>query len=398
MVQWSDTRQGIREVCGHLNMSKACSPYSYSVRFKDPRPRDPHNQEWAGLLEANLTHIQQRLRVPLTSVNDFLDAQIKGVKLYLHDAGIDYFCPALFEYFKVPKYFPIDFQLQHPEDSRGDCDPDTKELPRRMSMMGRDHPSIFIGPQNSESKTHVDARRTRFWMAMINGTKHWHMFHPRDTRYLYATDESFPDESDAHGDIEGSFPGIFDVDTFRPDFSLWPELRKATLWNASITKGDILFIPEDWPHQVYNPGASVALAYNYVDRHNLDKYRRYQEHEARHRRTEMDDRVARNGRIKQTNMTLKEIKMYEEEHGYYFDNVDGEDYISLGHWSDDIMFDLLMASSLWPSHVSVPKTHQEEHFRDWFRRNAWKLPPYTKAKLEKLSVGPGALVSPSNFV
>ena len=113
-------------------MSKHCDPYGYSVRFKDPRPRDPHNEEWAGLLEANLTHIAKRLRVPLTSVNDFLDAQILGVKLYLHDASIDGFCPKLFDHFKVPKYFPIDFQTQLVGDnSHRDCDPEFGEYARR---------------------------------------------------------------------------------------------------------------------------------------------------------------------------------------------------------------------------------------------------------------------------
>jgi len=30
--------------------------------------------------------------------------------------------------------------------------------------------------------------------------------------------------------------------------------------------------PEGWPHQVYNPGATIALSYNYVDVHNFDAY------------------------------------------------------------------------------------------------------------------------------
>jgi len=341
----------------------------------------------------------------LNTVNDFLDAQIKGVKLYLHDAGIDGFCPALFDYFKVPKYFPIDFQTQLPATLHHvpACDPSQLEYPRRMGMMGRDHPSIFIGPQNSESKTHVDARRTRFWMAMINGTKHWHMFHPQDTEHLYATDEGYPG-----GDIEGHYPGVFDVDTFRPDLDLWPNLRKATVWNATITKGDVLFIPEDWPHQVYNPGASVALAYNYVDRHNYGKWKRHEEHNMKTTRLEMAKRSSRNTWLKRHNKTehdFNEMKQGEKDAlpggvGEDIDgDVDSEDYTSQGHWMDEILVEKVMRDPTWPHHIGVGKDHKEEHFRDWFRRQGWRMPPYSHSAMARNMRGLAADAGqPSNFV
>ena len=37
-----------------------------------------------------------------------------GIKLYMHDASIDTFCPALFDHWTFPKYFPFDFQRQLP--------------------------------------------------------------------------------------------------------------------------------------------------------------------------------------------------------------------------------------------------------------------------------------------
>jgi len=116
---------------------------------------------------------------------------------------------------------------------------------------------------------------------MISGNKLWHLFDPKDTPYLNSTDE------------DTNYPTRFDVDTFRPDLSLWPELRKATIWEANLTKGDILFIPEDWPHQVYNPGPTVALAYNYVDRHNFGKYREYKHAEFKEEQQEIATRVKR---------------------------------------------------------------------------------------------------------
>lgn len=77
MSQWADARQGIRKLCGHLNLTKSCdmcpitthtilnepnhphrSETAASIRFKDPRPHSA-GKEWAGLLSANLTHISK---------------------------------------------------------------------------------------------------------------------------------------------------------------------------------------------------------------------------------------------------------------------------------------------------------------------------------------------------
>jgi len=172
------------------------------VRFKDPRPR---SDEWAGLLSANLTHIAARLKMPLETIDDLLKMQDRGVKLYMHDASIDHTCPQLFKEFKFPRYFPFDFQRQKPADELegASCGPDSQHRwSNENGVLGVGHPSLFIGPQvshsrslrplllrrlltttrtaaptfclqNSESMLHVDARMTRFWMAMISGTKHW---------------------------------------------------------------------------------------------------------------------------------------------------------------------------------------------------------------------------------
>jgi len=220
-------------------------------------------------------------------------------------------------------------------------------------------------------------------MAMVNGTKHWHLFHPDDTKYLYAKDESYNGST-----IEEIYPATFDVDTFRPDFEIWPDLRKATVYNASISKGDILFIPEDWPHQVYNPGPTVAFAYNYVDDHNMAKFKRHERKEARDERAVTDALVKRNEAVHQ----LKSVKdpakspsqIQWEIQGIFNDFDEEYDDVNLhhvgrGHHDDRNTQDAIRESKLWPQIVVAPAS-EDEHFREWFSRNKWKWRPYAPGR------------------
>jgi len=355
------------------------------------------------------------------------------VKLYMHDAGIDYTCNKIFDHFKFPKYFPFDFQQQRPEYGVvQECAYNGgNRWAREQNMMGQGHPSIFIGPAQSESMMHVDARMTRFWMAMINGTKHWHMFHPRDIPNLYPADHDF-------------FPAKFDVDTFRPDLKKYPKLKNAIMWVVSIRRGDILFIPEGWPHQVYNPGATVALAYNYVDRHNFHAWKQWYHRDITDElKSDRDEKeilrelkeqgyiIPRVGQVRLKG-TKGQIVAAFKRRG--FDKSDDENGISdekLNHMGEEAFLEVIykdqtallkftngekldfpfeaikeqvnvatgahsggvgddsesrrelavLMNPAFPQYYVAPENHTEEHFRDYVKRQKWRLLPLSKVTI-----------------
>ena len=41
------------------------------------------------------------------------------------------------------------------------------------------------------------------------------------------------------------------------------------LWEGTAHGGDIIFVPDSWPHQVKNLSPTIAVATNYIDQFNL---------------------------------------------------------------------------------------------------------------------------------
>ena len=77
-------------------------------------------------------------------------------------------------------------------------------------------------------------------------TVHYTMFDPADSALLYA-------------DHASSAVGNTPVDPFRVDLHAYPLTAYATLWPLRLRKGDVLFIPALWFHNVTSIGFSVAL-------------------------------------------------------------------------------------------------------------------------------------------
>ena len=101
--------------------------------------------------------------------------------MYLNDASIDLLCPALLPELRVPRFFPIDYQLQ----MRNLHDFDGRHPGYRCSDIGGvQWPSLFIGGPSTGSRLHVDSHGTRFWMGVLEGTKTFRLVSPRDTRHL----------------------------------------------------------------------------------------------------------------------------------------------------------------------------------------------------------------------
>ncbi|ETW08393.1 hypothetical protein H310_00983 [Aphanomyces invadans] len=188
---------------------------------------------------------------PRVSVSDFVVALRDGKgspgadSLYVHDVSIPLHLPGkllvLTRHLRIPAYFAGDW-LQHTPEG---------------TMYRETWPSLFLGPEGTESQTHVDSFGSNFWMALLEGRKRWCLVHPDDMHLLY------PEWHAGSPDV------VFGVDLARPEGS--PEhalFRHARVWDCVLEEGDVLFVPAGTPHFVQNLTQTVAVSCNYIDATN----------------------------------------------------------------------------------------------------------------------------------
>jgi len=106
---------------------------------------------------------------------------------------------------------------------------------------------IFIGPAGSYSSLHVDTMMTAGWNGLLRGEKIWHFYPPDAGRNVYG----------------GA------VNSFKPDPAAFPLAGGLTPLLAVQKRGDIVYTPSGWWHQVYNAGPSIALAENFINSGNV---------------------------------------------------------------------------------------------------------------------------------
>lgn len=69
--------------------------------------------------------------------------------------------------------------------------------------------------------------------------------------------------------FEGSLDCVFDADALSPDPARHPAAALAAGWEGTVGPGDLLFVPADCPHFVFNLSDTAALSANFVDGSNL---------------------------------------------------------------------------------------------------------------------------------
>jgi len=206
---------------------------------------------------------------------------------------------------------------------------------------GPGHPSIFIGGSGTQSGIHSDTYASRFWMAVLKGKKHYRIFNQSDARYLYPTET--PEDV-----TEDGYHSYFEADAFEPDLKKHPEFAKATLWEANVTAGDIIFVPEMWIHQVRNLESTIAISYNFVDEYSAPRFWQWN----------------------------KFVLMSESEND---DSLDAAKSFAAARMMDS-----------YPTRAvtSFPDTHMEESWHDFFKGNepefqpGWNATRYYQARKE----------------
>lgn len=164
-------------------------------------------------------------------LNDFIKHIKSGeTELYLERADIYTICPGL-----QPK-LPIQDLYNFGIESATNC---------------------WIGPKGTKVDMHFDADDNFFIQA--DGRKEVNLISPQDTKYCYMISRSFYD-------------AYSEVDSYNPDLNKYPEFANATIYNAVLFPGDMLFIPSGWWHHIESLNVSVTYNIWWLGRLKFTRY------------------------------------------------------------------------------------------------------------------------------
>ena len=168
--------------------------------------------------------------------------------LYLHDASLKKACPELLKDVIVPKYFSEDLM---------------QRLPASLHWQYKNYrdywPSLFISGKNTSSALHADWANSAAWMGLMSGKKRWRIVHPRDRPLLYE---------------DPMKKNVFPSDLFNHDDKNFPTVKYASVYEAVLEPGEVIFIPSAAPHQVLNIGETISIAMNFIDIAAFDSFKK----------------------------------------------------------------------------------------------------------------------------
>ena len=119
-------------------------------------------------------------------------------------------------------------------------------------------PRIYIGPKGAISTLHQDRWGSHFWMAQLQGRKHWILFPPNEAEFLYPAFSK-----------KGSGLARYQVQPDRPDLEQFPLFEKCHGLECVIGPGDVLIAPGEWLHWVKSLDATLSLTHNYMAPGNI---------------------------------------------------------------------------------------------------------------------------------
>lgn len=182
-----------------------------------------------GNMTVEITHRDEtRERVPLRSYLERVESGDLHAG-YLRDWKIAHIDPALFAHIPDLGHFATDL-LEHHESTRGYL----KE--------------IFIGPAGSSTFMHVDVWQSHSWMLLVTGAKRWIMCPPGEIQRA--------------GITRGK-------DTVAFQKAVSENLGRLDHLEFDLQRGDVIYVPSGWWHQVKNLEVSIAVTYNFVDAYSL---------------------------------------------------------------------------------------------------------------------------------
>jgi hypothetical protein len=163
------------------------------------------------------------------------------------------FCPLfgdraskMLEDYEVPKYFPEDF----------------------FSLMGSERPFyrwIVIGGPRSGSPFHLDPFKTSAWNALLAGRKRWVLYPPNQLPPSGVDVDE--DEDTGELDYTGEDPIVWFLEHYplikNRDVSEHP-------MECILEEGEIIYVPTNWWHMVFNLTETIAVTQNFCDSYNFE--------------------------------------------------------------------------------------------------------------------------------
>jgi len=102
--------------------------------------------------------------------------------------------------------------------------------------------SLWLG-SGTRSGLHYDLNDN--FLAQIHGVKHAALVSPAEGGLVYPFGDCVTKSQ---------------VDPDSPDLARFPRFARATVWRATLTPGDVLYMPRGWWHYLHAPEVSVSLS------------------------------------------------------------------------------------------------------------------------------------------
>lgn len=148
----------------------------------------------------------------------------------------------------------LDLMMAGPTDKRLflfrllDAAPELKRdllFPEGYGRFNRRHVFLFFGGAGSTPTFHYDVDLPHVFHTVLYGRKRVILFAPDQSRKLYQ-----------HPFTVRSY-----VDVTKPDYTKFPRFRDATGYECVLTKGQTLFIPSGFWHQIIYKTGTYAVSY-----------------------------------------------------------------------------------------------------------------------------------------
>ena len=223
--------EGLRKVCAGSNIET----YVY----------DPRSKQWGG-------HVDKKALPFEDYIDKYVLNETNSEKRYFPggDPGIPILCPALELFAPIPNYVSIGMQeLNHGgkgESSKGRFHP----------LVGH-QPELFVGPGGTKTEMHMDNNPSPFWMSVYFGKKMFRTISYEDSiKHMpyYKDNEKNSVRFQKllyHNDTDKYEKRYLEI--WNPDLETFPELKKVTVWEGTVSAGDWIYLPPATLHGVYNP-------------------------------------------------------------------------------------------------------------------------------------------------
>ncbi|CAK1550082.1 unnamed protein product [Leptosia nina] len=132
-------------------------------------------------------------------------------------------------FYKVPEYFASDWLNEYAEDKKED-----------------DFQFVYIGAKDTWTPLHADVYSSYSWSVNIFGKKKWILFPPG--------------EEDNLRDSLRNLPILFKSEKF----------GCIQYFEVIQEKGDAIFVPSGWHHQVFNLQDTISINHNFINACNID--------------------------------------------------------------------------------------------------------------------------------